>query len=54
MTHSRYPQLFSPLRIEPMQLKHRAIMSAHGMGLGAGGPGVSERYHAYLRRRARR
>ncbi len=47
-----WPTLFSPLRIGPMTLPHRAIMSAHGMGLGAGGPGVSERYHAYLLERA--
>ncbi len=48
-----YPTLFSPIRIGPMQLAHRAVMSAHGMGLGAGGPGVSDRYRAYLVERAR-
>jgi 2,4-dienoyl-CoA reductase-like NADH-dependent reductase (Old Yellow Enzyme family) len=48
-----WPHLFAPLRVGPMTLPHRAIMSAHGMGLGAGGPGVSERYHAYLVERAR-
>jgi len=48
-----WPHLFAPLRVGPMNLPHRAIMSAHGMGLGAGGPGVSERYHAYLVERAR-
>jgi 2,4-dienoyl-CoA reductase-like NADH-dependent reductase (Old Yellow Enzyme family) len=48
-----WPHLFSPLRVGPVTLAHRAIMSAHGMGLGAGGPGVSERYHAYLVERAR-
>lgn len=50
---SRWPRLLSPLRIGPMELAHRAVMSAHGMGLGAGGPGVSDRYHAYLVERAR-
>lgn len=49
----RWPHLFAPLQVGPMRLAHRAIMSAHGMGLGAGGPGVSERYHAYLLERAR-
>ncbi len=48
-----WPHLFAPLQVGPMTLPHRAIMSAHGMGLGAGGPGVSERYHAYLVARAR-
>ena len=32
-----YPHLFSPLSVGPLTLPHRAIMSAHGMGLGAGG-----------------
>ncbi len=49
---NRWPQLLSPVRIGPMELAHRAIMSAHGMGLGSGGPGVSPRYHAYLVERA--
>jgi 2,4-dienoyl-CoA reductase-like NADH-dependent reductase (Old Yellow Enzyme family) len=49
----RWPRLLSPVRIGPMQLAHRAIMAAHGMGLGSGGPGVSPRYHAYLVERAR-
>jgi len=48
-----YPHLFAPIKIGPVTLPHRAIMSAHGMGLGAGGPGVSERYHEYLLERAR-
>ena len=49
----KYPALFSTVRIGPMQLKHRAVMSAHGMGLGERGPGVSDRYRAYLVERAR-
>lgn len=53
MTQGSWPTLLSPIRIGPMTLAHRAIMSAHGMGLGAGGPGVSDRYHAYLLERAR-
>ena len=50
---ARYPHLLSPLRVGPITLTHRAIMSAHGMGLGSGGPGVSDRYKAYLVERAR-
>ncbi len=51
--YAHYPRLLSPLRLGPIELPHRALMSAHGMGLGAGGPGVSERYHEYLLARAR-
>lgn len=49
---ARWPRLLSPVRLGPIELAHRAVMSAHGMGLGAGGPGVSDRYHAYLVERA--
>lgn len=48
----RYPHLFCPLKIGPLQLKNRALMSAHGMGLGDGVVGVSDRYRAYLVARA--
>lgn len=48
-----YPLLTSPLRLGPVELKHRFVMSAHGMGLGGAGPGVSERYQQYLLARAR-
>ncbi|MCS6948184.1 MAG: hypothetical protein NZM12_11260, partial [Steroidobacteraceae bacterium] len=48
----RYPLLFTPLRIGPVELAHRACMSAHGMALGGTGPGISEQYHHYLLRRA--
>ena len=47
-----YPLLLSPLAIGPLQLKNRALMSAHGMGLGDGVVGVSDRYRAYLVTRA--
>jgi 2,4-dienoyl-CoA reductase-like NADH-dependent reductase (Old Yellow Enzyme family) len=50
---SRYPHLFAPLAIGPVTLAHRAIMSAHGMGLGESATGVSDRYRAYLLERAR-
>ncbi len=49
---TRYPLLLSPLRIGPLTLKNRALMSAHGMGLGDGVVGVSDRYRAYLVTRA--
>jgi len=49
----RYPNLLSPIQIGPMTLKHRATMSAHGMGLGDGSGGVSDRLHNYVTTRAR-
>ena len=48
-----YPRLLSPLRLGPIEVPYRAFMSAHGMGLGGSGPGISERYHEYLLARAR-
>ncbi len=49
----RYPNLFSPLALGPVTLRHRATMSAHGMGLGDHTGGVSERLRAYLVERAK-
>ncbi|MBK6598124.1 MAG: NAD(P)-binding protein [Proteobacteria bacterium] len=49
---TQYPYLFTPLQIGPLRLKNRALMSAHGMGLGDGVVGVSDRYRAYLVTRA--
>ncbi len=51
--NEHYPRLRSPLRLGPIKLPYRAFMSAHGMGLGGTGPGISERYHEYLLARAR-
>lgn len=48
-----YPRLLSPLRLGPIEVPYRAFMSAHGMGLGGTGPGISARYHEYLLARAR-
>jgi 2,4-dienoyl-CoA reductase-like NADH-dependent reductase (Old Yellow Enzyme family) len=45
--------LRAPLAVGPLTLAHRVLMSAHGMGLGDGGVGVSDRYRAYLVERAR-
>lgn len=49
----RYPNLFSPIDMGPLRLRHRAVMSAHGMGYSEGGDGVSERLHNYVLTRAR-
>jgi 2,4-dienoyl-CoA reductase-like NADH-dependent reductase (Old Yellow Enzyme family) len=50
---AHYPNLLAPLALGPVTLKHRMCVSAHGMGLGDKGPGVSPRYHEYLLARAR-
>ncbi len=49
---TRYPNLLSMIKIGPMTLKHRATMSAHGMGLNDRTGGVSERLHNYVVTRA--
>lgn len=49
----RYPHLFSPIDMGPLRLRHRATMSAHGMGYSEGRSGVSERLHDYVLARAR-
>ena len=48
----RYPNLLSPIQVGPMTLKHRATMSAHGMGLNDRTGRVSERLHNYVVTRA--
>lgn len=50
--HPQFPNLFRPIRLGPMTLRHRAIMSAHGMGLGEGQQGVSDTLHDYVVARA--
>ncbi|NQV81739.1 MAG: FAD-dependent oxidoreductase, partial [Alphaproteobacteria bacterium] len=50
---TRYPHLFAPIALGPITLKHRATMSAHGMGLNDRTGGVSERLHNYVVARAR-
>jgi 2,4-dienoyl-CoA reductase (NADPH2) len=49
---TRYPNLLSPIKVGPMTLKHRATMSAHGMGLNDRSGGVGERLHNYVVTRA--
>ena len=52
MTHSRFPNLLSPIQIGPRRLRCRVLMTAHEIRLGDGGiPGA--RYAAYHRARAR-
>ena len=46
----RYPNLFSPIRLGPLELPHRAVMSGHGMLLAD--QLVSEHHIAYAARRA--
>lgn len=49
----RYPYMRSPIKVGPMELRHRAVMSAHGMGLGDGSHGVSQKLHDYVLTRAK-
>lgn len=49
----RHPNLLSPITLGPVELRHRATMSAHGMGLGDEAGGVSDRLRAYIVERAR-
>lgn len=53
MTQASYPNLLSPITIGPMTLRHRAVLSGHGMALGDGQVGISDRFHAYLMARAK-
>jgi 2,4-dienoyl-CoA reductase-like NADH-dependent reductase (Old Yellow Enzyme family) len=53
MAHARYPHLFSPLRLGPVELKNRATMAAHGMRLGDDSGVISPRHRAYIVERAR-
>ncbi len=47
----RYPTLFSPIRLGPLELAHRAVMSGHGMLLTD--TLVNDHHVAYAARRAR-
>lgn len=53
MTESAYPNLLTPIKLGPITLRHRAVMSGHGMALGDGKVGISDRFHGYLMARAR-
>lgn len=53
MTEHAYPNLLSPITLGPITLRHRAVMSGHGMALGDGQVGISDRFHGYLLARAR-
>ena len=51
--HAQYPELFSPLRLGPVELKNRATMAAHGMRLGDDSGVISPRHQAYIVARAK-
>ncbi|MBT4739436.1 MAG: hypothetical protein HOO09_03545, partial [Rhodospirillaceae bacterium] len=53
MTDSSFPHLLSPIKLGPITLRHRAVLSGHGMALGDGQVGISDRFHAYLMARAK-
>ncbi len=47
-----YPHLFSPIKLGPCELRHRAVIPGHSMMMSSFEPGVSDRLHAYMLRRA--
>lgn len=49
----RYPHLFSPVSLGPVELDHRVVIPGHSMVHGDSSGAVTDRYHAYLVRRAR-
>lgn len=53
MADSSFPHLLSPIKLGPITLRHRAVLSGHGMALGDGQVGISDRFHAYLMARAK-
>jgi 2,4-dienoyl-CoA reductase-like NADH-dependent reductase (Old Yellow Enzyme family) len=52
-TQVDFPNLLSPIDLGPITLKHRAVLSGHGMALGDGQVGISARFQEYLLARAR-
>lgn len=48
-----YPHLFSPIKLGPVTLTHRAVIPGHSMLLGEGDGTMGDRYRAYLVERAR-
>lgn len=52
-SRERYPHLLSPIRLGPVTLNNRAVISGHSMHHGDGRPGISDRFRAYLAARAR-
>lgn len=52
MPTSSFPNLLAPIQLGPMTLRNRAVMTGHGMALGDGQVGISDRFHAYLLARA--
>ena len=48
----RYPHLFTPISLGPVRQDHRVIIPGHSMVHGDSSGLITERYHAYLVRRA--
>ena len=48
-----FPNLLSAIDLGPITLKHRAVLSGHGMALGDGQVGISNRFQEYLLARAK-
>ena len=48
-----FPNLLSEIKLGPITLNNRAVMSGHGMALGGGEIGISDRFHQYLLARAK-
>ena len=48
----RYPHLFTPVSLGPVELAHRVIIPGHSMVHGDSSGVITDRYHAYLVRRA--
>ena len=49
----RYPHLFSPISLGPIELPHRVIIPGHSMVHGDSSGLITERYHEYLLTRAK-
>ena len=48
-----FSNLLSSIKIGPITLNNRAVVSGHGMALGNGETGISNRFHHYLLARAK-
>ena len=48
----RYPHLFTPVSLGPVELAHRVIIPGHSMVHGDSSGVITDRYHTYLVRRA--
>ena len=53
MPEVRYPHLFSPISLGPVELEHRVVIPGHSMVHGDSSGLMTQRYHEYLLARAR-